>query len=119
MAKVLIIDDSRTSRRILSNILSQAGHEIVGEAPNGQIGYEKYIELQPDIVTLDITMPVLDGLGALKKIMAHDPDALVVMVTAAGQKDKMVQAIKLGATEFIQKPFQPSQILSIISNIQL
>lgn len=119
MAKVLIIDDSRTSRRILSNILSQAGHEIVGEAPNGQVGYEKYIELQPDIVTLDITMPVLDGLGALKKIMAHDPDALVVMVTAAGQKDKMVQAIKLGATEFIQKPFQPSQILSIISNIQL
>ena len=119
MARILIVDDSRTSRRILSNILSQAGHEIVSEAQNGQIGYEKYIELKPDIVTLDITMPVLDGLGALKKIMMFDEDATVIMVTAAGQKDKMVEAIKLGAMEFIQKPFQPDQILSIVENLQM
>ena len=114
MAKVLIVDDSRTSRRILRNILKESGHEIVGEAENGQIGYEKYIELDPDIVTLDITMPVLDGLGALEKIMVYDENASVIMVTAAGQKDKMVEAIKLGASEFIQKPFEPDQILSVI-----
>ena len=104
MAKILIVDDSRTSRRMLRNILVENGHEVIGEAENGQIGFEKYIELKPDIVTLDITMPVLDGLGA-------------VMVTAAGQKSKMVDAIKLGANEFVQKPFEPDQILSVIGNI--
>ena len=65
MAKILIVDDSRTSRRMLRNILVENGHEVIGEAENGQIGFEKYIELKPDIVTLDITMPVLDGLGAV------------------------------------------------------
>lgn len=117
MAKILIVDDSRTSRRMLHNILVENGHEIVGEAENGQIGYEKYIETDPDIVTLDITMPVLDGLGALEKIMAYDEKAHVIMVTAAGQKNKMVDAIKLGANEFIQKPFEPDQILSVIGNL--
>ena len=72
MAKILIVDDSRTSRRMLRNILVENGHEVIGEAENGQIGFEKYIELKPDIVTLDITMPVLDGLGALEKIIACD-----------------------------------------------
>lgn len=117
MAKVLIVDDSRTSRRMLRNILIENGHEIIGEAENGQIGYEKYIELEPDIVTLDITMPVLDGLGSLEKIMAYDANAHVIMVTAAGQKNKMVDAIKLGANEFIQKPFEPDQILSVVANL--
>lgn len=117
MAKVLIVDDSRTSRRILRNILTENGHEVVGEAENGQIGYEKYIELSPDIITLDITMPVLDGLGSLKKIMAYDEKAHVITITAAGQKNKMVDAIKLGANEFIQKPFEPEQILSVIQNL--
>ena len=117
MAKILIVDDSRTSRRILRNILTENGHEVVGEAENGQIGYEKYIELRPDIVTLDITMPVLDGLAALDKIMTLDSDATVIMVTAAGQKEKMVEAIKLGANEFIQKPFEPQQIISVINNV--
>ncbi len=117
MAKVLIVDDSRTSRRILRNILTENCHEVVGEAENGQIGYEKYIELSPDIITLDITMPVLDGLGSLKKIMAYDEKAHVIMITAAGQKNKMVDAIKLGANEFIQKPFEPEQILSVSQNL--
>ena len=110
MAKILIVDDSRTSRRMLRNILVENGHEVIGEAENGQIGFEKYIELKPDIVTLDITMPVLDGLGALEKIIAYDENAHAVMVTAAGQKNKMVDAIKLGANEFVQKPFEPDQI---------
>lgn len=117
MATVLIVDDSRTSRRILRNILLENGYEIVGEAENGQIGYEKYIELKPDLVTLDITMPVLDGLGSLEKIMQLDKEAKVIMVTAAGQKSKMVEAIKLGAAEFIQKPFEPEQILSVLKTV--
>lgn len=117
MATVLIVDDSRTSRRMLKNILVENGHEVIGEAENGQLGYEKYIELKPDLVTLDITMPVLDGLGALEKIMTLDANANVIMVTAAGQKGKMVEAIKHGATEFIQKPFEPEQILSVINNL--
>ena len=117
MAKVLIVDDSRTSRRILKNILTEGGYEIVGEAANGQEGYEKFVELEPDLVTLDITMPVLDGLGCLEKIMESNRGANVVMVTAAGQKSKMVEAIKLGAAEFIQKPFEPEQILSIIKTV--
>ena len=102
MATVLIVDDSRTSRKILRNILTE---------------HEKYIELKPDLVTLDITMPVLDGLGSLEKIMELDSSAKVIMVTAAGQKSKMVEAIKLGASEFIQKPFEPDQILSVIKTV--
>ncbi len=117
MATVLIVDDSRTSRRILRNILTENGYEIVGEASDGQSGYEKYIELKPDLVTLDITMPVLDGLGTLEKIMQLNSEAKVIMVTAAGQKSKMVEAIKLGAAEFIQKPFEPEQILAIIKTV--
>ena len=95
MATVLIVDDSRTSRKILRNILTENGYEIIGEASDGQTGYEKYIELKPDLVTLD----------------------KVIMVTAAGQKSKMVEAIKLGASEFIQKPFEPEQILSVIKTV--
>ena len=117
MAKILIVDDSRTSRRMLKNILTEGGHDVVGEAENGQLGFEMYVDLNPDIVTLDITMPVLDGLGALDKIMEHDADAVAVMITAAGQKEKMIEAIKLGATEFIQKPYDPKQVLSIMENV--
>lgn len=116
MAKVLIIDDSRTSRRVLKNILEKNGHEVIGEAANGQEGYEKFIELDPDVVTLDITMPVLDGLGALDKIMTLNSEANVIMITAAGQKEKMVEAIKLGAAEFIQKPFDEKQIVAIMDD---
>ncbi|WP_026835415.1 response regulator [Eubacterium xylanophilum] len=117
MATVLIIDDSRTSRKILRNILADDGYEVIGEAPDGQAGFEEYLKLNPDFVTLDITMPVLDGFGCLKKIMEHDKNAKVIMVTAAGQKSKMVEAIKLGASEFIQKPFEPNQILSVIKTV--
>lgn len=117
MAKVLIVDDSRVSRQFLRTVLEENGHEVVGEATNGQEGYEKFIELDPDVVTLDITMPVLDGLGALDKIMTLNSESNVIMVTSAGQKEKMVEAIKLGATEFIQKPFNPDQILDILERL--
>lgn len=117
MAKILIVDDSRTSRKILKGILEAAGYEVIGEATNGQEGYERYAELKPDIVTMDITMPVLDGIEALKKIKGEYPDAKVVMVTAAGQKTKMVEAVQNGASEFVSKPFEPEQLKTIIDKV--
>lgn len=117
MAKILIVDDSRTSRKILKGILENAGYEVAGEATNGLEGYDKYVELKPDIVTMDITMPVLDGIEALKKIKGDYPDAKVVMVTAAGQKTKMVEAVQNGADEFVSKPFDPEQLKSTIDKV--
>lgn len=117
MAKILVIDDSRTSRKVLRNILEENGHDIIGEAVNGEEGFKLFKELQPDLVTLDITMPVLDGIEALELIMDHNKDAKVVMVTAAGQKKKMVEALKFGASEFISKPFEPEHITTVISKI--
>lgn len=117
MAKILIVDDSKTSRKILRGILEENGHEVIGEAVNGEDSIEKYIQLKPDITTMDITMPVMDGLEALKRIMDYDKNGKVVMVTAAGQKTKMVDAVKYGAAEFLAKPFEADQIIAIISKV--
>ncbi|MFT4143130.1 MAG: response regulator [Mobilitalea sp.] len=115
MAKILLVDDSKTSRKILKGILEESGHVIIGEAVNGEDGIAKYKELKPELTTMDITMPVLDGLEALRQIMEYDKSAKVIMVTAAGQKSKMVDAIKFGAAEFLAKPFESSQIITIIN----
>ena len=115
MARILIVDDSRTSRRMLKEILGEMGHEVVDEAVNGEEGFVKYKELKPDLVTLDITMPVLDGIQALSLIKKFDPEAKAVMITAAGQKDKMMEAVKLGAAEFVAKPFVEETVLEAIS----
>ncbi|MCR4929763.1 MAG: response regulator [Lachnospiraceae bacterium] len=117
MAKILIVDDSRTSRKILRGLLEESGHEVVDEAENGQEGVDKYKEFNPDITTLDITMPVMDGLEALTKIKEYDKNAKVIMVTAAGQQNKMVEAIKNGASEFVTKPFEKENILKIIDKM--
>jgi two-component system chemotaxis response regulator CheY len=117
MTRILIVDDSRTSRKILRGILENSGYEIVAEATNGQEGYDKYVEYRPDVVTMDITMPVLDGIEALKKIVGDYSDAKVVMVTAAGQKTKLVEAIQYGASEFVSKPFDPEQLRCIIEKV--
>ena len=117
MAKILIVDDSRTSRKILHGILEEAGYEIVGEAVDGQDAVEKFKQLSPDIVTLDITMPVMDGLQALKIIKEENPAAKVIMVTAAGQQSKMIEAIKLGAAEFLTKPFENDVILKLVAKL--
>lgn len=117
MAKILLVDDSKTSRKILRGILEEDGHEVIGEAVNGEEGIDKFKELNPDITTMDITMPVMDGLEALKQIMELDKNAKVVMVTAAGQKTKMVDAIKFGAAEFLAKPFEGAQIIEIINKV--
>lgn len=117
MAKVLIVDDSRTSRKILRGILEEYGHEIAGEAENGEVGFLKYKELKPDVVTMDITMPKMDGLECLKIIKHFDSEAKVIMVTAAGQKDKMMDAIKNGASEFVTKPFDKEEIKKAVTEV--
>lgn len=115
MKSVLIVDDSRTSRRILRDILERAGYNIVGEAVDGREGFDEFVKLNPDIVTMDITMPVVDGLESLKLIKKNNPDAKVVMITAAGQKEKMMEAVKLGATEFVAKPFVEETVIDALS----
>ena len=117
MAKILIVDDSRTSRKMLRNIMESNGHEIIDEAVNGQEGVQKFQALKPDVVTLDITMPVVDGVEALKMIKALDPESKGVMVTAAGQKNKMIECIKAGANEFLTKPFEQQEIVYVINKM--
>lgn len=117
MANILVVDDSRTSRKMLRGVLENAGHTIIGEGTNGEEGYLKYQELKPELVTLDITMPQLDGLEALQLIKKYDKNAKVIMVTAAGQKDKMIQAIKYGAAEFILKPYEEDNVERIVERV--
>ena len=117
MANILIVDDSRTSRKMLRNLLEENGHVVVGEAKDGQEGVDLAKELNPDVITLDITMPVLDGIGALELIKQDNPNAKVIMVTAAGQKDKIVKAVKLGASEFVSKPYEPKLFLDTIDAV--
>ncbi len=117
MANILLVDDSRTSRKILRNILESAGHTIVDEATDGEQAIEKYIASKPDVITLDITMPVMDGIEALKQIKIVDSDAKVIMVSASSQKDKLIEAVKYGAEDFIAKPFEPSQIITVLDKL--
>lgn len=117
MAKILIVDDSRTSRRILKEIITKAGHEVIGEASDGEEGYLKFKELHPDLVTLDITMPKMDGIEALQLIHKEDENAKVIMITAAGQKEKMTKAINYGASEFIAKPYESEEVAQLIEKV--
>ncbi len=117
MATVLIVDDSKTSRRILGDILRAMELEVIGEAVNGDEGFQKYKELKPDLVTMDITMPVMSGLDALLLIKRENPEAKVVMITAAGQKANLVRAVKAGAEEFITKPLEEDEIRRVIGRI--
>ena len=113
--RVLIVDDAAFMRMMLRNILEKFGYEIVGEAGNGQQGYEKYMQLKPDIVTLDITMPEVDGLQCLKMIKEADTKAQVIMCSAMGQRHLVLDAVKSGAKDFIIKPFQPDRVQAALS----
>lgn len=118
MAKrILITDDAMFMRVTLKNILTQNGFEVVGEATNGVESVDMYQKLKPDLVTMDITMPEMDGLEALKKIRELDPNARVVMCTAMGQKNMVVDAIQSGAKDFIVKPFQPDRVVDALNKL--
>ena len=110
MARILIADDAQIMRNILRVILEKKGHEIVGEAANGEETLQKYAELKPDLVTLDIHMEPVDGIDCLRRLTAADPDARVLMVSAIGQQAKIDQALSLGALGYVTKPFQQSDI---------
>ena len=114
MARVLVVDDAAFMRKMVTDALSGGGHEIVGEAANGSEAVQRFQELRPDVMTLDITMPEKDGLAALKEIIAVDPGAKVVMCSALGQESKVLESIKLGAKDFVVKPFQADRVLSAI-----
>lgn len=117
MARILIVDDSKTSRKILRSILEEYGHEIIAEAVNGEDGLTKFKETEPEITTMDITMPIMDGIEALRQIKYYNENAKIIMVTAAGQKTKMMDAIRLGAAEFLAKPYEPDQVIELINKI--
>ena len=112
--KILITDDAAFMRMMLKDILTKGGYEVVGEAENGQMAIDKFKELQPDLVTLDITMPELDGIGALKGIKAVDPNAVCIMCSAMGQQAMVIESIQAGAKDFIVKPFQADRVLEAV-----
>ena len=109
---VIIVDDSRMIRNMLRQILEENGYAVVAEAENGLEAVTAYREFRPDIITLDITMPQMDGVEALKEIMKFDPDAYAIMITAAGQQQKVITALKAGAAKFVMKPFMKDEVLS-------
>ncbi len=117
MANILMVDDSRISRRVLKDMLEKHGHVVVGEATNGQEAFDCYGKINPDIVTMDITMPVMDGIESLKLIHKGYPDSKVIMVTAAGQNEKIKEAIDNGAVEFVTKPLDEEKVISAIDKV--
>jgi two-component system, chemotaxis family, chemotaxis protein CheY len=116
MARVLIVDDAAFMRKLLTDALVSGGHEVVGEAGNGIEAVARFQELRPELTTLDITMPEKDGLAALAEIMAIDPSAKIIMCSALGQEGKVLEAVKLGAKDFVVKPFQPPRVLEAVDN---
>ena len=117
MARILVVDDAAFMRRMVIDVLTGGGHEVVGEAADGNEALQRYQELRPDVTTLDITMPEKDGLTALREIIAFDPSARVVMCSALAQESKVLEAVKAGAKDFIAKPFQPPRVLSAIEKV--
>jgi two-component system chemotaxis response regulator CheY len=101
-------------RKLLTDALTNGGHEVVGEAGNGVEAVARWQELRPELTTLDITMPEKDGLSALAEIMAIDPSAKIIMCSALGQEGKVLEAVKLGAKDFVVKPFQPPRVLEAV-----
>lgn len=117
MARVLIVDDAAFMRMMLKDILTKNGYDVIGEAPNGVKAVEIYKAEKPDVVTMDITMPEMDGIQAVKEIKAFDPSAKIIMCSAMGQQAMVMEAIKSGAKDFIVKPFQPERVLEALKKV--
>ncbi|WP_458413890.1 response regulator [Schinkia sp. CFF1] len=112
--RILIVDDAAFMRMMIKDILTKNGFEVVGEASDGAQAIEKYNEVRPDLVTMDITMPEMDGITALKGIKKIDPNAKIIMCSAMGQQAMVIDAIQAGAKDFIVKPFQADRVLEAI-----
>ena len=118
MAKnILICDDAAYMRMMIKDILTKNGYNVAGEAENGAKAVEKYAELKPDLVLMDITMPEMDGIQALKNIKAADPAALVIMCSAMGQQAMVIESIQAGAKDFIVKPFHADRVLEAVKKV--
>lgn len=115
--RILIVDDAAFMRMMIKDILSKNGFDVVGEAQDGAQAVEKYKELEPDLVTMDITMPEMDGITALKQIIGIKPDAKVIMCSAMGQQAMVIDAIQAGAKDFIVKPFQADRVMEAIQKV--
>ncbi len=114
---VLICDDAIFMRRMISDILSQAGYRVAGEAANGVQAVEMYKALKPDLVTMDIVMPDMGGIDAVREIIKDDPSARILMCSAMGQQALVIEAIEAGARDFIVKPFQPGRVLEAVQRV--
>ncbi len=118
MAKnILVCDDAAFMRMMIKDILTKNGYNVAGEAENGLKAVEKYNEVKPDLVLMDITMPEMDGIQALKKIKASDPGAMVIMCSAMGQQAMVIESIQAGAKDFIVKPFQAERVLEAVKKV--
>ncbi|MCM2675124.1 response regulator [Alkalicoccobacillus plakortidis] len=117
MASILIVDDAAFMRMMIKDILVNAGYDVVGEAENGLQAITKYQELNPDLVTMDITMPELDGIQALKQIKQLDHNANIIMCSAMGQQALVLEAVQLGAKDFIVKPFQKERVVETVNDV--
>ncbi len=112
--RIFVVDDAAFMRIMLKDILTENGYQIVGEAENGRDAVEKYKELRPDLTTMDITMPEMDGVNAVKEIRKFDAEANIVMCSAMGQQAMVIDAIQAGARDFIIKPFQPEKVVEAV-----
>ena len=117
MAKILIVDDAAFMRMMIKDILTKNGYEVAAEAENGLKAVEKYAEVRPNLVLMDITMPEMDGIQSLKKIKELDPAANVIMCSAMGQQAMVIEAIQSGAKDFIVKPFQAERVLEAVKKV--
>jgi len=117
MKRVLVVDDTLFMRVKLKALLQSLGYDVIGEASNGQEAIDQFRLLKPDITTLDITMPEMDGLTALRQIRALDPNATIVMISALGQETMVVDAIRAGARHFIVKPFEDAKVKEVLEKI--
>jgi two-component system chemotaxis response regulator CheY len=117
MTRVLIVDDAAFMRMMIKDILEKNGYDVVAEANNGIKAVEMYKREKPDVVTMDITMPDMDGIEAVKAIREFDPDAKIIMCSAMGQQSMVMDAIRAGAKDFVVKPFQPDRVLEAIGKL--
>ncbi|MFN2316119.1 MAG: response regulator [Gemmatimonadales bacterium] len=114
---VLVCDDAIFMRTMIADILTQAGYQVVGEAESGVEAVQRYQELKPDLVTMDIVMPEMGGIDAVREIIKLDPDARILMCSAMGQQALVVEAIQAGAKDFVVKPFQPARVLEAVQRL--